>query len=473
MMNESRTTKDAVVRSRRAVSLVLLMMTSLFVSMAPYAAASHTTQYGVQRDPLYISIGDLDCDGDNDIASGSGMGHFLSFLYNDGSGGFGDRQDIQISNNDSFRAGFRDVADGNRVEIADVDGDDVNDIIYYQQNVRFVGESFVRPANLTVLKGVCSERVNMWEQMFDTITVVNPYLQGFDVGDINGDGNADVVFSSTDSTFANQFIQIYKGPDYSIPANQHAPISVPLTSGLYTSVMLGNWGEDLQTNPLTGDPIPGECVDLDIWLLRTPPYNAGVGYSAGTFDNMTVLEYDCLTGTYPNPMDPTSTGTTHEFTLDAEHDYPLYGIDIADTTPDDNSDECEDMGCIDLIAAVDGITGNISYATRNGANWDTQNYVPFGDYLAPSVTIADVNQDGEVDFFVPTSLTLLDTQESTVQNQTYLLGRILGLSTQSRFSLQTQIAMATFHHSLLMSDADLQWPCPGNFKVAIPALSRL
>ena len=117
MMNESRTTKDAVVRSRRAVSLVLLMMTSLFVSMAPYAAASHTTQYGVQRDPLYISIGDLDCDGDNDIASGSGMGHFLSFLYNDGSGGFGDRQDIQISNNDSFRAGFRDVADGNRVRL--------------------------------------------------------------------------------------------------------------------------------------------------------------------------------------------------------------------------------------------------------------------------------------------------------------------------------------------------------------------
>jgi hypothetical protein len=421
MMNDSRTGNDGVVRSRRAVSLVLLMITSLFVSMAPYATASHTTQYGVQRDPLYISIGDLDCDGDNDIASGSGMGHFLSFLYNDGSGGFGDRQDIQISNNDSFRAGFRDVADGNRVEIADVDGDDVNDIIYYQQNVRFVGESFVRPANLTVLKGVCDERVNLWEEMFDTVTVVNPYLQGFDVGDINGDGNVDVVFSSTDATFANQFIQIYKGPDYSLPANQHAPISVPLTNGLYTAVMLGNWGEDLQTNPLTGDPIPGECVDLDIWLLRTPPYNAGVGYSAGTFDNMTVLEYDCLTGTYPNPMDPTSTGTMHDFTLDAEHDYPLYGIDIADTTDDDNIEECEEVGCINLIAAVDGITGNISYATKNGGNWDTQNYVPFGDYLAPSVTIADVNQDGEVDFFVPTSLTLLDTQESTVQNQTYLL----------------------------------------------------
>ena len=415
MMNDSRAEKNGLGKSRRAVGLVFLMLTSLFVSAVPYASASHTTQYGVQRDPLYISIGDLDCDGDNDIASGSGFGHFLSFLYNDGSGGFGDRQDVQISNNDSFRAGFRDVADGNRVEIADVDGDDVNDIIYYQQNVRFVGESFVRPANLTVLKGDCGLRVNEWEEMFETITVINPYLADFDVGDINDDGYIDVAFSSTDATFANQFIQVYKGPDYSIPANQHAPISVPLTSGYYQYLKLGNWNEDLLTNPLTGDPVPGECEDLDIWLLRTPPYNAGVGYSAGTYDNMTVLEYDCVTGQYPNPMDPTGSGTIHEFKLDAEHDYPLYGIDIADSTPDDEVNE------IDIIAAVDGITGNISYATKNGNTWDTQNYVDFGDFLGASVTIADVNQDGELDFFVPTEVTLLDTQESTVQNQTFLL----------------------------------------------------
>lgn len=415
MMNVSTTGNHEFGKGRRAIGLIFLMLTSLFVSAVPYASASHTTQYAVQRDPLHITIGDLDCDGDNDIGSGSGFGHFISFLYNDGNGGFADRQDVQISNNDSYRAGFRDVADGNRVEIADVDGDDVNDVIYYQQNVRFVGESFIRPANLTVLKGDCDLRVNEWEEMFETITVINPYLADFDVGDINDDGYADVAFSSTDSTFANQFIQIYKGPDYSLPANQHAPISVPLTSGYYQYLKLGNWNEDLIVNPLTGDPVPGECEDLDIWLLRTPPYNAGVGYSAGTYDNMTVLEYDCVTGQFPNPMDPTGSGTIHEFTLDAEHDFPLYGLDIADSTPDDDVNE------IDIIAAVDGITGNVAYATKTSAGWDTQNYVDFGDYLGASVTIADVNQDGELDFFVPTSLTLLDTQESTVQNQTFLL----------------------------------------------------
>ena len=419
---------------RRAFGLVFLMMASLFVSAVPYASASHTTQYAVQRDPLYISVGDIDCDGDNDIASGSGFGHFISFLYNDGSGGFGDRQDVQISNNDSFRAGFRDVAHGNRVEIADVDGDGVNDVIYYQENVRFVGESFVRPANLTVIKGDCDLRVNEWSEMFQQeVTVINPYLADFDVGDINNDGYADVAFSSTDATFANQFIQIYKGPDYTIPAAQQS-IGVPLTSGYYQYLKLGNWGEDLATIP---DPLnpgeetiaPGECEDLDLWLLKTPPYNAGVGYSSGTYDNVSVLEYDCVTNQYPNPMDPTGTGVIHDFKLDAEHDYPLYGFDIASngngpedcqSSDDDYPENCE-YNAIDLITAVDGITGNISYATRNGNSWNTQNYVDFGDYLGASVTIADVNQDGELDFFVPTEITLLDTQESTVQNQTFLL----------------------------------------------------
>ena len=79
----------------------------------------------------------------------------------------------------------------------------------------------------------------------------------------------------------------------------------------------------------------------------------------------------------------------------------MFGLDIADTTPND------DVNRIDLIAAVDGITGNVSYATRTGnsTSWNTQNYVDF-ETTGASVTIADVNQDG-ADFFVPTEVTLL------------------------------------------------------------------
>jgi hypothetical protein len=388
----------------------------------PTVYGSHTTQYAVQRDPSAIAVGDLDCDGDNDIIAASTMGHFLSVLYNDGfgtsestpTGSFADRQDIYISNNETRRAGFRDTADGTRAEIADVDGDGINDIIYYQQNIRFVGESFVRPANLTVLKGVCDDRVNLWDDMA-SLTVTNPYLLDLDVADINGDGNADTVFVTQDNTGANQYIQVYMGPDYTLPINQQN-IPVPLTNGIYTDVMLGHWGETVQTG---GIGIPStDCEDLDLWLLRTPPFNVGVGYSVGHFDNVTVLEFNCLPTAgnvfYPNPMDPTAQGM-HEFTLDVEHNYPLYGIDISDTTPDDDTNE------INLIAAIDGIEGRVNYATKSGTSWNTQNYVnELGDYLGASLTIADVNRDGEMDFFIPTELTLEIIQDSSSQNQTYL-----------------------------------------------------
>ena len=406
MMSSSKNAKNDSREGRIAILLVMLMLSSPMLSLVPSASASHITQYAVQRDPSYITIGDIDCDNDNDIVSASSMGHFISALYNDGNGGFGDRQDVFISNNDSHRAGFRDTADGTRVYIADVDGDDVNDVVYYQQNIRFVGGPMV-PGNLTILWGDCSERINNWDPS-DAITVSNPYLQDMDVADIDGDGDADIVMSVIDPTFTNNYLNIFKGPDPTqITAQQTIP--VPLTNGLYTNLLLGHWGEDVLGG---GIGVPQtDCEDLDIWLLRTPPYNTGVGYSNGHYDNMTVLEYDCTLGTYPNPLDATASGV-HNFKLDAEHNYPLYGLDISDT---------DDDGEVDLIAAVDGITGNISYATLSGSSWDTQNYVMLGDYLGASITIADVNRDGNMDFFVPTEVTLTRLQDSSAQNQTYLL----------------------------------------------------
>ena len=74
-----------------------------------------------------------------------------------------------------------------------------------------------------------------------------------------------------------------------------------------------------------------------------------------------------------------------------------------------------------MVAVVDGITGNISYAEKSGNQWDTQNYVSLGDFKGASLTIEDVNRDGVSDFFVPTELTLTRLQDSSAQNQTYLL----------------------------------------------------
>ena len=66
-----------------------------------------------------------------------------------------------------------------------------------------------------------------------------------EVGDINDDGNDDIVLVSIDGTFSNQYIQVYRGPDPSLLTNQQT-LPVPLTSGLYTDVLLGHWGETVQ-----------------------------------------------------------------------------------------------------------------------------------------------------------------------------------------------------------------------------------
>ena len=174
--------------------------------------------------------------------------------------------------------------------------------------------------------------------------------------------------------------------------------------------MLGHYGETVTGGGFPGGGGIGDCEDLDIWLLRTPPFNTGVGISVGHYDNMTVLEYDCLQGQYPNPM--VAAPGVHEFKLDAEHNEPLYGIDIKDT---------DGNGEIDLIAAIDGLTGNISYAFGSGTSWSTRNYAYLGDFKGASITIEDVNNDGNYDFFVPTELTLTRTQDSSSQNQTFLL----------------------------------------------------
>ena len=406
MSFSSKTAQNRNREARRAVLLVLLLLASPLAAVAPGASASHITQYAVQRDPQDAAVGDIDCDGDNDIVSASAMGHYITALYNDGSGGFADRQDVFISNNDSQRAGFVDTANGVDVEIADIDGDGNNDVIYYQENIRFVGETFVRPGNLTVLWGDCDNLVHEWS---DTeITISNPYHVDMAVGDINDDGNDDIVLLTIDATFTNQYIQVYRGPDPSLITNQQA-LPVPLTNGLYDHMELGHWGETVQGGGLPGSI--GDCEDLDLWLLRTPPYNTGVGYSVGHYDNMTVLEYDCLQNQYPNPMTPSAQGI-NEFKLDAEHNYPMYGMDISDTNNDNE---------VDMIAVVDGLTGNISYAEKSGSSWNTQNYVTLGDFKGASITIEDVNRDGEVDFFVPTELTLTRLQDSSAQNQTYLL----------------------------------------------------
>ena len=46
------------------------------LSLVPSVSASHYPLCSTKR-PSFISIGDIDCDDDNDIVSASSMGHFI------------------------------------------------------------------------------------------------------------------------------------------------------------------------------------------------------------------------------------------------------------------------------------------------------------------------------------------------------------------------------------------------------------
>ena len=396
----------------KAITLVTMMVSMTMLSLVPAASASQITQYAVQRDPHYVDTGDLDCDGDNDIVASSSMGFYLTSMFNDGQGGFPDRQDIFIAGGvgDSQRQNIFQTANSQQIQIADIDGDQMPDIVYFQENVRFVGETFVRPANLTVIWGECNKNTHQWDR--DIIEIPShPFSQGMDIGDIDDDGDDDIVLATMTPDGGQTYLEVFKGPDPGPQADQTILVPAP-TYGHYSYIELGQWGEDLAQDPFTGQTLPGECEDLDLWVLRTPRFNPGAGYSVGNYDNMTVLEFDCVTGLYADPnVGGSAAAAVHDFTLDAEHGYELQ-IDVEDT---------DDDGIVDMVAAVDGIEGRISYATRSsvGSNWDTRNYIALGNYKGASITISDVNGDGNMDFFIPTELTLTRLQDSSSRNQTY------------------------------------------------------
>jgi hypothetical protein len=374
----------------RSLALVTLMLGSIFVSMIPAVSASHVETYPAQRNPVAIASGDLDCDGDADIVSASEMGMLISVLYNE-DGDFSDREDLWVSTNTSRRAHWFDMANANDVGIGDIDGDGANDLVFFRQNVWVASTATPPLGNMTVIWGDCNERVEDWTR--SAPISVSPSLYGMEIVDINDDGKDDIVGLFLDESITNMEVMVMRGPNPTQQTSQ-STTNIPLTHAFYYDMAIGNWGETV-----TGGGIPGgqgDCEDQDIWLMTAPPYNGPqTGFSAGNWDNVTVLEYNCVSNQYENPV--TATSGTHKFALNENSD--ANGMDIADTDND---------GIIDMVAIGQGWDQNVSYATRSsvGGTWSTNNLAGIGDYVASDVSIADINGDGNMDFLVPTMLTV-------------------------------------------------------------------
>jgi len=417
-------------KSTRRVSFFLasLMLSSILVSLAPTVIASHEKTYHTQRNPTTIAAGDLDCDGDDDLVTGSEMGNFLSVLYND-NGDFSERQDIWTVNNNSRRAGFDDIADASEVEIGDIDGDNSPDIIYFQGNIRTVNGPNVM-GNITILYGDCS---GGWTE--SSPITVSPYVIGIEVADVNDDQNDDIVGLFIDISVVNMQLSIFRGPDPTQVTNQ-ATTTMPLggaTGAYYYDFTLGSYGETVAGGGLG----LGDCEDLDAWMMTSPPYNGPQsGFDPGNWDNVTTIEYDCTTNAFYNPS--TSPNNVHKFAMGTTNDGSL---DVADTDAD---------GHVDLVAMTDGWDQNVTYATKNGGSWVTGNYAYIGNAVGSSVSIEDINQDGHIDFVVP-SLFTVTTVTSTALGNTTLL---------STDNLQDQNTV-----QIILSDGSGGWENPQSFDV--------
>ena len=371
----------------KAFALVALMVLSTSLAVLD-VSASNSKQYPVTRNPLDLSTGDFDCDGDDDIVTASEMGNFLSILWND-NGNYQDRTDLWVSNNASRRAGFTDIADVGGVEVGDIDDDGQDDIVFYQGNIQVFGGTEVIRGNLTVLRnedcaGTFSE---------DAVYTMGDIVWNFEIGDVNGDGVDDiVVLELQDMASGTQRLLTYLGGSQRNNAATNHKITTldNLANKVYADIRLGNFGE-----AVVGGPIGNDCDDLDAFLHFWPGFNAATGFSDGDWDNVSIVEFECTLDTFAAWNDPNK---QHTIKLHSESG----SFDIAD---EDNDGKIDTMAITNLTTVV--LQSCAAAPCPSQSNWQQIAVSPtIGSFIPASVELQDVNQDGSIDLVVPTTSTI-------------------------------------------------------------------
>ena len=388
--------KNELLRIRlRSVSLVAIMLLSL-LSVASFTNASVSRTYATNRDPVGIALGDFDCDNDNDVAVATEGTHTISIHWNDGTGDLSKRTDLWVSGEtDRVAAQWDDFANVVNIEVGEFDGNPGDDIVIYQRNNPFKtasdGTPAGEPGNITFLNNNgCSD---------DGFTIGQRYshfwVWDIAADDLDGDGNDEVVVIDLMADLSSQRMVTYQGP---ISGSTQAKITSlgPSTTARYTEVMLGDWGET--------QGIGQTCMDKDAWTvrLRGADYTTGQYTGQGHDDNVTVVEYNCLTNTFPTDI---ATATPHTIQMGV----PWGGSSIADIDGD---------GVIDVVAITDGNIENMSYKTSStSGTWGNSQIAYFGPYIAWSSFVTDLNGDQEPDFINPTIAEQINSTDSTGQTE--------------------------------------------------------
>ena len=380
----------------QSVFLVLIMVLSTTAAFATNASASAARNYTTNRDPIDIGIADFNCDGHNDMAIATDGTHTITILLNDGNGDFSERYDVWVSKNTSRNAEWDEFSNVQFLEVGDFAGDSAPDIVIFQRNNPFKtddnGAPAGEPGNLTILEndGCGSDSFTIGQRF------THFWAWDLAVGDINQDGNDDVVILDLLNDISNQRVVTYLGPIGSSTTPKVTTLGTSNTNA-YRDLEVGDWGET--------QGIGTTCVDEDIWLLRSEgvDYATGQVTNPGNSDNVTIIEYDCLSNNFP---------TTYAYASSPQQ-INTHVVNMATTFGAFDIGDMDDDGTIDTIAMTEGNLENITYSTSTTVGtWSNPALAYFGPYISYDVTVADINGDGEPDFVNPTVAYQQNTSDS-------------------------------------------------------------
>lgn len=333
----------------RSIFLTTIMLLSTTVALAATSSASVARTYTTNRDPSDIAIGDFNCDGHNDLAVATDGTHSMSILWNDGNGDFSERQDIWVAGNQSRNADWDEFANVEFVEVGEFTGDTAPDIVIYQKNNPFKtddsGAPAGEPGNITIIEnGGCNNKEFSIGERFTHF-----WVWDIAVGDADQDGNDDIYVVDLLADITTQRVVTYRSPITSATSGLVTNLGSS-QANTYRSIEVGDFGES-QTG------IQGSCTDDDIFLLRSEglDYSTGQTTNPGNDDNITIIEFDCLTQNYPVSY---SYGTNQANTA-------IINMN-AISTEDFSIADIGGSGYIDTIAIMDGGVENITFKEATG-----------------------------------------------------------------------------------------------------------
>ena len=282
-------------------------------------------------------------------------------------------------------------------EVGEVTGDTAPDIVIDQKNNPFKtddsGAPAGEPGNITIIENAgCNNKEFSIGERFTHF-----WVWDIAVGDADQDGNDDIYVVDLLADITTQRVVTYRSPITSATSGLVTNLGSS-QANTYRSIEVGDFGES-QTG------IQGSCTDDDIFLLRSEglDYSTGQTTNPGNDDNITIIEFDCLTQNYPVSY---SYGTNQANTA-------IINMN-AISTEDFSIADIGGSGYIDTIAIMDGGVENITFkeATAQGTFGNSQ-YAYFGPYISWTIAVSDLNGDGEPDFVNPTIAYQQNTTDSS------------------------------------------------------------